>query len=69
MQVAEVGDGDEATLATLLASRSALSSPAADVVLLANQVRSVAERLGGELGATYSEDLLDRLFSRFCVGK
>ena len=40
-----------------------------DLVLLANAVRSAAERLGATLGATYSSDLLDKLFSRFCVGK
>ena len=40
-----------------------------DLVLLANAVRSVAERLGAAIGATYSSDLLDNLFSRFCVGK
>ena len=40
-----------------------------DLVLLANAVRAVAERLGTSVGATYSSDLLDNLFSRFCVGK
>ena len=40
-----------------------------DLVLAANAVRSAAERLGAAVGATYSADLLDRLFSRFCVGK
>ena len=40
-----------------------------DLVLTANAVRSVAERLGAAIGATYSSDLLDNLFSRFCVGK
>ena len=40
-----------------------------DLVLLANAVRNAAERLGAAIGATYSADMLDRLFSRFCVGK
>ena len=40
-----------------------------DPVLAANAVRNVAEALGKLIGATYSEDLLDALFSRFCVGK
>ena len=35
----------------------------------ANAARSAAERLGSAVGATYSEDILERLFSRFCVGK
>ena len=41
----------------------------ADLVLVGNEVRSAAERLGALVGATYSSDLLERLFSRFCVGK
>ena len=40
-----------------------------DLVLMANAVRAVAERLGAAIGATYSSDMLDNLFSRFCVGK
>lgn len=40
-----------------------------DLVLLANDLRSCAETLGSLIGATYSSDLLDSLFSRFCVGK
>ena len=40
-----------------------------DPVLLANAVRAAAERLGEAIGATYSSDMLDNLFSRFCVGK
>ena len=40
-----------------------------DLVLLANAVRAAAERLGDVLGVTYTSDLLDNLFSRFCVGK
>ena len=40
-----------------------------DLVLLANRVRAAAERLGEAVGATYSADMLDALFSRFCVGK
>ena len=40
-----------------------------DLVLMANDVRAAAERLGAAVGATYSSDMLDKLFSRFCVGK
>ena len=40
-----------------------------DLVLLANRLRAAAERLGEAIGAAYSADLLDALFSRFCVGK
>ena len=45
------------------------ASAAFDLVLAGNAVRGVAELLGEAIGATYSDDLLDRLFSRFCVGK
>ena len=40
-----------------------------DLVLMANSVRAAAERLGAAIGAIYSTDMLDKLFSRFCVGK
>jgi len=40
-----------------------------DPVLAANGLRRAAESLGAILGKTYSDDLLDALFSRFCVGK
>ena len=43
--------------------------PDSDLVLLANAMRTVSERLGSLVGATYSSDLLENLFSRFCVGK
>jgi len=51
-----------------LASFAAGSGPI-DPVLAANAVRAVAERLGGQIGVVYSDDLMDNLFSRFCVGK
>lgn len=41
----------------------------ADWVVAANEVRGAAEALGRMLGKVYSDDLLDALFSRFCVGK
>lgn len=40
-----------------------------DLVLAANALRSASASLGEILGKTYSDDLLDALFSRFCVGK
>ena len=70
------GTGDaERGAATLLAARQSLapflaeSAASLDLVLAGNAVRGVAEQLGALVGATYSDDLLDRLFSRFCVGK
>jgi tRNA modification GTPase len=40
-----------------------------DLVLLANAVRQAADALAQLVGAVYSDDLMDTLFSRFCVGK
>jgi tRNA modification GTPase len=40
-----------------------------DLVLAANELRVAAEALGRITGRCYSEDLLDTIFSRFCVGK
>lgn len=37
--------------------------------LIALEVRSVLDHLGRILGAVYTDDILDRLFSRFCIGK
>ena len=53
-----------ARLAPFVASAAPL-----DLVLAANAARAAADSLGSLVGATYSADLLDRLFSRFCVGK
>lgn len=57
-------------LSALAGARRALESAVwNDPVLAANAVREAAERLGELTGAVYSEDLLENLFSRFCVGK
>ena len=40
-----------------------------DLVLAANGARAAAESLGRLAGKVYADDLLDMLFSRFCVGK
>ena len=55
------------TAAKAALSRARESLP--DIVLAANCIREVAESLGLLTGKVYSEDLLDSLFSRFCVGK
>ena len=57
---------DAASLAEAL---SLLTRPGPDLVLLANRLRSAAECLGAAIGAEYSSDMLEALFSRFCVGK
>jgi tRNA modification GTPase len=37
--------------------------------LLALELRGALDELGALVGAVYTEDLLDRIFSRFCIGK
>jgi tRNA modification GTPase len=37
--------------------------------LLALELRGALEQLGEMVGAVYTDDLLDRVFSRFCIGK
>jgi tRNA modification GTPase len=37
--------------------------------LLALELRLALEELGAMVGAIYTDDLLDRVFSRFCIGK
>ena len=36
---------------------------------VAAEVRAALDDLGRVLGAVYTEDILDRIFSRFCIGK
>lgn len=50
-------------------SRCPLAGAETDLVLTANVVRTVADTLGGWVGAVYASDLMEQLFSRFCVGK
>ncbi len=37
--------------------------------LLALALREALEQVGEMAGAVYTDDLLDRIFSRFCIGK
>jgi tRNA modification GTPase len=37
--------------------------------LLALELRAALDELGEMVGAVYTDDLLDRIFSRFCIGK
>lgn len=54
----------EAAAAALVRAQAA-----PDCVIAANETRTAAEEIGRLLGKTYSDDLLEALFSRFCVGK
>lgn len=37
--------------------------------ILALEIRSTLDELGAMVGAVFTDDLLDRIFSRFCIGK
>jgi tRNA modification GTPase len=37
--------------------------------LVAAEIRVAIEEFGKIVGAVYTDDLLDRIFSRFCIGK
>ena len=45
------------------------AASAVDWAVAANDVRTAAEHIGRIVGKTYSDDLLDALFSRYCIGK
>ena len=62
-------DSDSDDTDELIRARALLPRDCGDLVLAGNAVRRVCDVLAAPLGAVYSSDLLDRLFSRFCVGK
>jgi tRNA modification GTPase len=55
--------------AAALARASAAARSGGGQELVAAEVRLALEELGQVVGAVYTEDLLDRVFSRFCIGK
>ena len=59
----------EPLVVSVAALERLLAAGTLDLVLAANEVRAAETRIGEAIGATYSADLLERLFSRFCVGK
>lgn len=76
---AQAARGDEESGADVTTRQKALlvraadalrrAASAADLAVAANEVRTAACEIGRIVGKTYSDDLLDALFSRFCVGK
>lgn len=49
-------------------ARSVLESGSGEE-LVASEIRLALDEVGRVVGAVYTEDILDRVFSRFCVGK
>jgi tRNA modification GTPase len=52
-----------------LQSARTLAASAAGDELIAIELRLAIDALGEIVGAVYTDDLLDRIFSRFCIGK
>ncbi len=65
----QAGEGGDGALAAFDMAAAALDDPPDELVPLANRLRDAASHLGIAAGAVYADDLLDNLFSRFCVGK
>jgi tRNA modification GTPase len=49
-------------------ARRLVTSPGTEE-LLAAEIRAALTELGHVSGAVYTDDILDRVFSRFCIGK
>jgi tRNA modification GTPase len=52
-----------------LSRATSLAAEGAEDELIACEIRGALEGLGMILGTIYNEDILDRVFSRFCIGK
>ncbi len=59
----------QATEMALEQALHAAASPLYSDELLAIELREALEHLGRMTGAVYTDDVLDRIFSRFCIGK
>jgi tRNA modification GTPase len=55
--------------AECLRRASGLARDALGEELVAAEIRSTLEELGKVVGAVHTDDILDRIFSRFCIGK
>jgi tRNA modification GTPase len=52
-----------------LSRAASMAAESAGDELIAAEVRLALDDLGHVVGAVYTDDLLDRIFSRFCIGK
>lgn len=55
--------------ATALAAAADLAAHSASEEWIAAEIRLALDELGQILGTVYTDDILDRVFSRFCIGK
>src|SRR5690606_25514802 len=52
-----------------LAQAAELAGMGAGEELVAAEIRLALDAIGQVTGAVYTDDILDRIFSRFCIGK
>ena len=69
MTAARCRESLEAVAASLARAEAAAESDATGDELLAIDIREALDHLGRILGAVYTDDILDRVFSKFCIGK
>ncbi len=69
MTAARCRESLEAVSASLARAEAAAESNATGDELLAIDIREALDHLGRILGAVYTDDILDRVFSKFCIGK
>ncbi len=62
------GNSLEEALASLRTARE-LAEARGDEELVAAEVRVALNHIGQVIGTVYTDDILDRIFSRFCIGK
>ena len=59
----------QTALVALNEALAVLSGPSCDVAIACQSLRTCLQELGLLTGRSYSDDLLDSIFSRFCIGK
>lgn len=69
MTAARCRESLESVAASLASAQSAAESLETGDELLAIDIRDALNQLGCILGTVYTDDILDRVFSKFCIGK
>ena len=66
-----VGSTAARTADSLRRTEAGLAAAAAadDELLVAVEIREALEGLGAVMGTVYTDDILDQVFSKFCIGK
>ena len=69
MTAARCRESLESVVTSLARAEEAAESDATGDELLAIDIREALDHLGRIQGAVYTDDILDRVFSKFCIGK